>query len=271
MPLSLVARLEQVHGADIEYSSGQMMVQYRDKLMSLVPFNKNMAIEADSEYPVIVFSDRGKSLGIMISEIIDISESAVDIQHSAAKPGIIGSAIIDGKATDVVDVGYYLKADNEDWFADHDPNVPFDQQGDDAGMSVGANGQRITRRKVLLVDDSPFFRNMLSPLLNMAGYDVTSLEHAQKALDLCEDGQEFDVIISDIEMPDINGFEFAEKIKANSNWQDIPMLALSSHATKQDIERGMEVGFSDYVAKFDRDKLLTALSQTLSSKTGETS
>lgn len=257
VPLSLVARLEQVHGADIEHSSDQMMVQYRGHLMPLIPLNPTMTISKDEAHPVLVFSDRDESLGLVVKNIIDIIESEIDIQHSATKPGVIGSAIIDGKATEVVDVNYYLDKASSNWFADHDPDVPF--EGEDGG--AGASGSQ--RRRILLVDDSPFFRNMLTPLLHIAGYDVTPLESASDALDMCEDGKSFDIIISDIEMPDMNGFEFAEKVKANSNWQDTPMVALTSHATEEDIERGKAVGFNEYVAKFDRDKLLNTLSQTL--------
>ena len=104
---------------------------------------------------------------------------------------------------------------------------------------------------------------MLSPLLSVAGYDVTSLESPHAALKMCERGEAFDVIISDIEMPDMDGFEFAQHVRNNSNWQETPMVALSSHATQQDISRGMEVGFSKYIAKFDKDTLLDTLSQTL--------
>ena len=68
-------------------------------------------------------------------------------------------------------------------------------------------------------------------------------------------------------MPDMDGFEFAEKIKTGSNWQDIPLVALSSHATPQDISRGLDVGFNKYVAKFDRNILLDTLSQTLAEQT----
>ena len=66
-------------------------------------------------------------------------------------------------------------------------------------------------------------------------------------------------------MPDMNGFEFAEKVKLESGWKDIPMVALTSHATPEDIERGIEAGFNKYVAKFDKESLLSTISQTLHS------
>ena len=79
---------------------------------------------------------------------------------------------------------------------------------------------------------------------------------------------EVDLIFLDIEMPDMNGFEFAEKVKSDSKWQDTPMVALSSHATPQDIDRGLEVGFNKYIAKFDRETLLHTISETLAERMG---
>ena len=64
-------------------------------------------------------------------------------------------------------------------------------------------------------------------------------------------------------MPEMDGFEFAQRVRESRRWQNVPMVALSSHATPQDIDRGMKVGFNDYVAKFDRDTLLHSLSETM--------
>lgn len=253
VPLSLVARLENVDLSKVEYSSGTMMVQYRGTLMPLIPFNQYAQFDTTGEKPVLVFADKGQSMGLIVEKIIDIVEEHVDVQLAAQNTNILGSAIISGKATDVVDIAYFLGNVNKNWFKDHD-DTPFDDH---------SNKSSNRRRQVLLIDDSPFFRNMLTPLLSVAGYEVTTLDSAAAALKLCEDGALFDVIISDIEMPDINGFEFARRIKSGSNWAHIPLVALSSHATPQDIDHGMSVGFSRYVAKFDKDTLLYTLSQTL--------
>ena len=255
VPLALVARLENIKTKDIEYSSGQMTVQYRGALMPLIPFNSTISIEDDSDKPVLVFADKDQSLGIIVEEIVDIMEEHLDIQLSTQTSGLLGSAIINGIATDIVDINHFLRNANHDWFKDHD-DTPY--------TSATDGGNETEKKRLLLVDDSAFFRNMLTPLLSMAGYDVTSLEAPSEALKMCEDGVSFDVIVSDIEMPDMNGFEFAEQVRqSNGQWADTPMIALSSHATPQDIERGMQVGFTNYVAKFDKDTLLSALSQTL--------
>jgi two-component system chemotaxis sensor kinase CheA len=115
-----------------------------------------------------------------------------------------------------------------------------------------------------LVDDSPFFRNLLSPLLSVAGYDVTAVETADEALRLQESGANFDAIVSDIEMPGMNGFEFVSSLRnTDCRWSKLPIFAMSSHATPRDLERGRQVGFTDYVAKFNREGLLNALHETL--------
>ena len=252
VPLSLVARLENIDLSLVEQSAGQHVVQYREKLMPILPFNNAMSFEYDGLKPVLVFtSEDNKSIGVIVDEIIDITEERIDVQIEGKTSGLLGSAIINSKATDVVDVAHFLQSVDQSWFKDHD-DTPY--------KTSDSSGQR----RILLIDDSPFFRNMLTPLLSVAGYEVTTLESPIEALQLCEKGMEFDVIISDIEMPDMDGFEFAEKIRSSSNWQDTPLVALSSHATPQDVSRGLEIGFTKYVAKFDRDTLLDTLSQTLS-------
>jgi two-component system chemotaxis sensor kinase CheA len=258
VPLALVARLENVDLSKIEYSDTKMMIQYRGLLMPLTPFNDSIQIGKTGQKPVLVFNDRDSSMGIIVDEIIDITEEYVEVQIGATHKGLMGSAIINGKATDVVDITYYFtKVSGDKWFKDHSDD-PYSKGG------IGSNTAKNVRRRVLLVDDSPFFRNMLTPMLSIAGYDVTTLDSPVEALKMCEKGASFDIIISDIEMPDMDGFEFAEKVKTSGNWQNTPMVALSSHATPQDISRGMEVGFNKYVAKFDRDDLLLTLSETLS-------
>jgi two-component system chemotaxis sensor kinase CheA len=191
-------------------------------------------------------------MGLIVDEIVDIVEDKVKIELNSKRTGYVGSAIISGRATDIVDVGYYLTQALQDWFG-----------GESTESFEDGHSSRI-----LLVDDSPFFRNLLSPLLSVAGYDVTAVDSAHYALELCESGAEFDVIISDIEMPGMNGFEFAEAVKNNTRWSKVPMVALSSFATPKDFARGRAVGFLDYVAKSDRETLLSTLHDTLADLRG---
>jgi two-component system chemotaxis sensor kinase CheA len=249
VPLSLVARLEEVDLKTVEFSNDKPVVQYRGKLMPLVPIDPNWQMKHEGQQPILVFSDQERSMGLIVDEIIDIVEDRMQVNLSASRPGFMGSAIIAGKATDIVDTGHYLSQAYADWF----------------GAREGTDFGEEKAQKILLVDDSPFFRNLLTPLLSVAGYTVTTAENVAQALKYREDGEDFDVIVSDIEMPGMNGFEFASQLrKEGGKWSGLPFIALSSHATPRDIERGRMAGFTDYVAKFNRDALLDTLQQTLS-------
>jgi two-component system chemotaxis sensor kinase CheA len=118
-------------------------------------------------------------------------------------------------------------------------------------------------RTLLLVDDSAFFRNMLTPVLKAAGYEVTSVADGPEALSLIKSGKSFDVLVTDIDMPGMDGFALAEAIKGEKRAAEMPIIALSSFSSPEAIERGRRVGFHDYVAKFDRQSLVAALKEQI--------
>lgn len=242
VPLALVTRLEEIAVAKIEISDGRHMVQYREQLMPLVQMD-GVSIGTDGTQPVLVFADDGRAAGLVVDEIIDIVEERLNIEVASSRPGILGSAIIKGLATDVIDIGHFLPMAFSDWFRRKE-------------MRAAA-----TARSVLLVDDSAFFRNMLAPVLKAAGYQVRLATNAQEGLLALRSGQEFDAILTDIEMPDMNGFEFAETVRSDDRLSGTPIIALSSMISPAAIERGRQAGFHDYVAKFDRPGLIAALKE----------
>ena len=251
VPLGLVARLEEIDVDTIEESDGKHMVQYRDALMPLIPAHADLKFRESGRQPVLVFTDREYTMGLVVDDILDIVEDELEIKIASDKPGAMGSAVINGKASEVIDVSYFLGLAFSDWLRSKDLS-------EDSAPAEGA--------KVLLIDDSDFFRNMLRPVLSVAGYQVTTVSGAAAALALMEDGVMFDLIVSDIEMPEMSGFDFASEVKNDSKWADTPLVALSSLATERDVNRGHEAGFDDYIAKFDKETLLRSLSQQLKIK-----
>jgi two-component system, chemotaxis family, sensor kinase CheA len=247
VPLGLVARLEDIPRDKIELSAGAPVTQYRGKLMPLIALSGTI----DAEKPhqaVLVFTDRDRSMGLMVDEIIDVvEEDRLDIQLSGARPGLLGTGVIAGAATDVIDTGYWLTQAWKDWFRD-------------APRASKAQGPR----RVLVVEDSAFFRQLLVPSLGAAGYRATAAASAAEALKLREAGVMFDAILSDIEMPDMSGLEFARAVRESGPWVNLPMIALTGHVEPRDVEAGRDAGFTDYVAKSERDELLASLQQCLS-------
>jgi two-component system chemotaxis sensor kinase CheA len=244
VPLSLVTRLEEVDCKKIEFSNGRHLVQYRGQLMPLVRVTDECSVRTEGAQPLLVFSDAGRSMGLVVDEIVDIVEDKLDIQVGSDTMGVLGSAVIKGQATEIIDIGHFLPLAFEDWFRRKEMK------------------QEALTRTLLFVDDSPFFRNMLVPVMKAAGYDVTAVGAADEALTLVKKGQKFDIIVSDIEMPDMNGFELAEALRADARSAQTPIIALSSMTSPAAIERGRQAGFHDFVAKFDRQGLIAALKES---------
>jgi two-component system chemotaxis sensor kinase CheA len=249
VPLGLVTRLEELPADKIEFSNGRYMVQYREQLMPLVAM-EGVTVASQGAQPILVFADDGRSMGLVVDEIIDIVEERLNIEVAGSSQGILGSAVIKGQATEVIDVGHFLPMAFADWFARKE-------------MRPSAASQ-----SVLLVDDSAFFRNMLAPVLKAAGYRVRTAPNAQEALATLRSGQSFDVVLTDIEMPDMNGFEFAEILRSDHNLGAMPIIGLSALVSPAAIERGRQAGFHDYVAKFDRPGLIAALKEQTATAAG---
>ena len=115
VPLGLVTRLEEIAADKIELSNGRYMVQYRDQLMPLVQM-EGVSVQTSGSQPILVFADDGRSMGLVVDEIIDIVEERLNIEVAGSKDGILGSAVIKGQATEVIDVGHFLPMAFADWF-----------------------------------------------------------------------------------------------------------------------------------------------------------
>jgi len=241
--LSLVSRLEEIDCRRIERSDGHHLVQYRDQLMPLLRIDTQSGIKQDGAQPILVFSDHGRCMGLIVDEIVDIVEQRLDIEVASERPGVLGYAVVKGSATEIIDIGHFLPQAYSDWFRRRD-----------------ARSGPLARR-IMLVDDSAFFRNMLAPLIKAAGYQVVAVASAAQALAAIKSGTPVDLIVTDIEMPDMDGFELAAALRENPATAAIPVIALSAMVSTEAIERGREVGFHDFVAKFDRTGLIAALKE----------
>ncbi len=179
VPLSLVSRLEEFPRDSIERSGNRMVVQYRGQLLPLVPL-------ADNEYgatlrevqPVIVFSDGVNALGLLVDQIRDILEEPLVIRNGTQRPGVLGTAVIDGKATDVVDTQYYLSQANPEWFKKE---------------------LRATPKRLLIVIESLFFRQLVRTACEAAGFKPTAIDSVAKAEELLDHGGNYDAIICDVD------------------------------------------------------------------------
>jgi len=248
VPLSLVTRLEEFPVAKIESAAGRYLAQYRNALLPLIPADEGMELGAVDPRPVIVFSDGHRSMGLLVDKIVDIVQTTVNIETSGGQTGILGAAIVDGKATEVIDTCFYLQRAHADWFA--------------SGQRSGTAG----RPRVLLVEDSAFFRDLMVPVFQTAGYDVASSASALHALKRFERGESFDAVVTEIEMSGCDGFEFAARLHADERWREVPLLALTRLDSAAHRQRAQTAGFTEYLIKLDREIVLAAVERAVRSR-----
>ncbi|HKH32858.1 MAG TPA: response regulator, partial [Beijerinckiaceae bacterium] len=183
--------------------------------------------------------------GLVVDEIVDILDDRLDIELVADRSDLVGSAVVRNRATEVVNIAHYLPLAHEDW--------------------ARPSSRRLSRgaRTVLLVDDSAFFREMLTPVLKAAGYRVLAAASADEAVSLLSSGARVDVIVADLDMPRTNGFQMVEALRSQPRSAALPVIALSSAVTPEAVERARKLGIAEFVAKFDRSGLIAALSEML--------
>lgn len=126
---------------------------------------------------------------------------------------------------------------------------------DDTEIKTELDGNRL---KVMIVDDEPVNREVLENQLNMAGYLVTSVTGGMEALRLLEQGESYDLMILDIMMPGMSGYEVCEKLREKYLPSELPVVMLTAKNLEPDLVEGFNAGANDYLTKpFSKNELLS--------------
>ncbi len=245
VPLGLVERIERINVTNIENVGGKKVIQYRKGTLPLFTLDQVATVQSLPErkqLEVIIFTLAGREVGLMVTPPVDAVEVSVDIDPTTLKqPGIMGSSIINEHTTLMVDMFEIIKTLHPEWF--------------DEKESERMSGDK--EFTVLFAEDSDFFRNQVTGFLEDDGYKVFAVEDGAIALDhLSEHADEIDIVLTDIEMPNMDGFELTRRIKEDERFKHLRVIALTSLAGDEDISRGEKAGIDDYQIKLDREKLL---------------
>jgi two-component system chemotaxis sensor kinase CheA len=134
IPLALVARLEEFARAEVETAAGLDVVQYRGQIMPLLHLSHVMggapAMTERDPIQVVVYTHEGRSIGLVVDRILDIVDEAVTIRRDGGRDGVLGSAVVQGKVTDLLDVRGVVQA--------ADPQFFLRTPADEPAMAVGA-------------------------------------------------------------------------------------------------------------------------------------
>jgi len=239
VPLSLVSRLEEFPRGSIEWSGDRMLVQYRGQLLSLVNLSDSHSRGPLRELqPVVVFSDGVNALGLIVDQIKDILEEPLVIRNGTQRAGTLGTAVIDGKATDVIDTQHYLKMANPNWFR---------------------RETRATARRLLMVVESLFFRQLVRTACEAAGFRVTLAENVTRAEDLLEHGEQFDAILCDADGADPRLTELSSWARKGVNAEERPIVVLTGDEYSEFHDSLRACGADIVLRKFDPQELTAVL------------
>ena len=234
VPVSLITRLEDFDASTIEMTDGRHVVQYRGRLLPLTHAGAHSDFKSEGRVPVLVFAEDGKSAGVAVDEILDVVEETLDLEMGSERPGVIGSAVIKGKATEVLDIAWHMER---------------------AWSGAPQRTKSSMRRAVLLVEADAFSRRMLAPLLAAAGYDVTVAGGLHEARDAAQMGAAYDVVVGDPAA--------LNRLASEGYFKETPRLGVGENAYGAPME-----GFVAVLDRADRGGLIAMLDKAARTERG---
>ncbi len=255
IPLELISRIERISASKIETVKDKQFLQYHDKKLRLIFLEDYLPITVPERTPsdtigVIVPKQIKYPMGIVFHQVINTVQTSVELDTGTIMaPGLFGSAVLDGKITLLPDMYRMFEMAAPEWYT--------------TAKKTGKDG---TKRKyrILLTDDTPFFRMIESEYLTSAGYEVIQAENGKKAMQILEEQAEaVDAVVLDIVMPEMDGWDVIRAVRADKRLKNIPVIAVTSLGDDSLAQKGFEEGFSEWELKLDKTRLLEKLAAML--------
>jgi two-component system chemotaxis sensor kinase CheA len=244
VPLSLVARLEEFPLSRVERAGNRLVVQYRGRILPLASLalilEPGSIDSASTQDPVqaIVFSDGDRRIGLLVDQLVDIVDDTVSIRQATMRKGLLGSAVIGKRVTDMLDLDAVIREASGEW------------RREDSEVADGAT--------VMLAEGSPFARGILRASLEMAGYRVVEAATSADALDQLA-RVKVNVVVTALDLPGGGGYEFLEKMRKEPSLAGVPALALADSAGDATDQAAQAGTFQDYLIRGDRDAMLRSI------------
>ena len=241
--LPLIKRIEPITMAHIETIGDKEFITVDGAPTAILRLDRLIKVSPCIEKPqqfLLLPKHTRKPCGILVSEVIDIDGSTTDVNTSTHREdGVLGTAIVREHLTLFPDLYRLIeKADPEE--------KPKEREG--------------KKIRVLLAEDTSFFRQLVRGYLESGGFEVVAVEDGALALAAFNE-ETFDMVVSDLEMPVMNGWDFMKNVRNGHHNQRVPALALSSLATEESINAATRVGYDRYEIKMDRGRFLVAVNE----------
>ncbi len=261
VPMGCVSRIERIRTEKIETVAGQEVLHYNDRTLPLITLETSLNTkprELGDRCFIIVFQAGKREVGLIAPQILDIRDLPCELDTQMFDDeGLLGSLVLDGKATRIVDTYELTLHQHPQWFN----NVkPVSQPVVTDESSTETPGQPV----ILLAEDSAFFRQTVRSYLEQIGTSVVACEDGAIAWETLESlKHSFSIIVTDIEMPKMDGYELTKRVKSDERFRGIPVVALSSLASDEHKLKGAAAGIDEYLTKLNRDQLALTITNLL--------
>ncbi len=246
VPLSNVIETVRIVEEDIYTIEGRSVLKLRDEVLPLVNmadiFNIEKVLMPEKYLYVVILGLGATKIGLIVDRFIGQEEIVIKSLGEFLKglPGIAGATIRgDGRVTLIVDVASLMKLAKET----HNKKLVTDSL-----KEVKKKKEKPSDYTVMIVDDSPMDRKIMRQALEELGVNIIEAKDGLEALNLLKQN-DIDAMLIDIEMPRMDGYTLAQEIRKYNKYRKLPLIAVTSRATKADRVRGVEVGMNEYITK----------------------
>jgi len=246
VPLSNVIETVRIVEEDIYTIEGRSVLKLRDEVLPLVNmadiFNIEKVLMPEKYLYVVILGLGATKIGLIVDRFIGQEEIVIKSLGEFLKglPGIAGATIRgDGRVTLIVDVASLMKLAKET----HNKKLVTDSL-----KEVKRKKEKPSDYNVMIVDDSAMDRKIMRQALEELGVNIIEAKDGVEALNLLKQN-DIDAMLIDIEMPRMDGYTLAQEIRKYNRYRKLPLIAVTSRATKADRVRGVEVGMDEYITK----------------------
>ena len=248
------------NGGTISYAGSQYELCYLGTLLNPEVTRRSDNLDVDTA--LVLFHSDNRRFAVQVDEIVGTKEIVVKTlgPQFSGVPGLGGATILsDGQVVVIIDLNELARVAIVD--------LPRVTQGDKAASELNPSSNSAVSIDiapcVLVVDDSVTVRKVTSRILRRQGYRVLTAKDGIEALKSMQDEIPA-VILLDIEMPRMDGFEVATRVRASQNLKQIPIIMITSRTGDKHRQRAMELGVDHYMGKpYQEEHLLETLNQLL--------
>ncbi len=261
LPIDFLDHMMLVPKINIFQLEGSPTISWDDKPLSVFWLGDLLGLpskESDSlikrKIPCVILKVDSESIGIFVDKFFDQQNIILKPQSKLLQkvPNIAGATILsDGKVCMVLDPKDLVLTATK------------------GSTAVSERSQILTeaqvKSKVLLVEDSLPIRTQVKRILEGAGYDVTAVVNGLEGFKTVRAGKAFDAVVSDVEMPELSGLEMTARIREYPEYDELPIILVTTLAKEADKRRGAEAGANAYLTKgdFDQNLLLNTLKRLI--------